>query len=67
MAELRGFGNNGYSNVYSIPILQLLQESIKPSVRSPFDAAFILLHSVMQAHGFKIVGLGEEGNQIGSF
>jgi hypothetical protein len=43
---------------------QQILESLKklePVVSSKFDALFILVHTILQDFGFKLVGLGEDG------
>ena len=37
-----------------------------PAPRAPFDALFLLTHCCMEYAGFRVVGFGEEGNQLGS-
>lgn len=47
---------------------QLLNElkKLEPVVSSKFDAAFILVHIILQDFGFKLVGLGEDGPRVGT-
>eukprot|EP01125_Pyxidicula_operculata_P001036 TRINITY_DN1091_c0_g1_i2.p1 TRINITY_DN1091_c0_g1~~TRINITY_DN1091_c0_g1_i2.p1 ORF type:complete len:311 (-),score=54.07 TRINITY_DN1091_c0_g1_i2:53-985(-) len=45
-------------------VIDLLKNKIKPKNNSSHDALFILLHAIMEVSGFKVVGLGESGNQI---
>lgn len=45
-----------------------LLEAVKktnPSVSSKFDALFVLVHTILQDFGFKLVGLGEDGPCVG--
>eukprot|EP01126_Amoeba_proteus_P041112 TRINITY_DN4412_c0_g1_i12.p1 TRINITY_DN4412_c0_g1~~TRINITY_DN4412_c0_g1_i12.p1 ORF type:complete len:220 (-),score=44.18 TRINITY_DN4412_c0_g1_i12:702-1289(-) len=39
-------------------------KKINPVVNNKFDALFVLIHAIMQCNGFKLVGLGEEGNTV---
>jgi hypothetical protein len=43
-----------------IEIIKKLNKNFK----SKFDALFLYLHALMQTYGFKVVGLGEDGNMI---
>jgi hypothetical protein len=67
MADVGKSTSNGNVPPNAASVIQILQQDVKPTLHNKFDALFILLHAMMQAHGFRIVGLGEEGNQIGSF
>lgn len=45
-------------------VINLLTETIKPEVKSKWEALFIFLHAVLQLNGFKLVGLGEQDNLV---
>jgi len=46
-------------------VVDLLKSKIKPNnFKSKHDALFILLHSIMESAGFKLVGLGESENLV---
>lgn len=45
-------------------ILEALKK-LEPVVSSKFDALFILIHTILQDFGFKLVGLGEDGPCVG--
>jgi len=47
-----------------IDVLKLLKQKIKPLIKNPYDALFILLHSIMESAGFKLVALGEGDNTL---
>jgi len=50
--------------VTSDSVLNLLSTKIKANAKTPHDSLFILLHAIMEARGFRLVGLGEEGNLV---
>lgn len=46
--------------------IELLKTKIKPTINNKWDALFIFIHAVLEANGFKLVGLGEEDNLVGT-
>lgn len=37
------------------------------TIKGKHDALFLLIHVIMARKGFKLVGLGEDGPQVGAF
>ena len=49
-------------------VLTLLHTKIKPEgIKTKHSALFILIHAIIQDYGFRVVGLGESGNIIGTY